>query len=187
MTITGVAGPLRAEREMAFDVAATPSGPLAHAIDAYRQAVAVRVGTNAAHRSPPHCLLATYRDLPSSVDVYRHALAATVKAGADQRLVIVTALTTGNAWHGLEIEAPLLSAFATCFAARATTLRRSHRVTRQRRLRLVLAVDFQPADHEALSEFAHRIVDPALPAEWDIGLWRRDDDASDRLWQARVA
>lgn len=174
MTITGVADPVRAEREMAFDVVATPVGPLAHAIDAYRQAVAVRIRTNAAHNSPPHCLLASFRDHPSSAAVYEDALAWAAEGETDQP-TIVTALTTGRAWHGLEIESPMLTAFAAGFAARATTMRRSHRVSRVRRLRLILAIDFRPEDHDALMELAHRIVDPALPAEWTIGLWRGGD------------
>lgn len=80
----------------------------------------------------------------------------------------------------------MLSALAAGFAAKATTLRRSHRVTRMRRLRLVLAADFRVTDHDALTELAHRIIDPALPAEWHVGLWQRDDKASERFWHGRV-
>ena len=187
MAITEVGRAVRAEREVALVLAATPSGPLAHAIDAYRQAAAVRVGSNAAHRSPPHCPLArSCCAHPSAVSAYRDALAATLTDRRGECPVMVTTLITDSAWHGLEIESPFLLAFAAGVAERAASLTRRQHVTVQRHLRLALANGFEASDHDALSELAHRIVDPTLPAGWDVGLWQRANETWGCLWQARV-
>jgi hypothetical protein len=171
MTITGMSRSARTDGKAAFVVAATPIGPMAHAIDAYRQAVAVRVGANAAHHSPPHCLLAlSFGDHPSATDIYRRALAAETIDDRGLGSVTLNALTTTATWHGLELESPHLIAVATRFAKRVAAAT-AHHVTVPHRLRLDLASDFEVRDHDALSEFAHRIIDPALPAEWRVGLW----------------
>ena len=191
MTITDDARPLLAEQGIVLAVAAAPIGPLAHAIDAYRQAVAVRVGANAAHRDQPHCLLVqSYRDDPASIPGYQRALAAIVTRDRDQRTrrdVTVTGLTIRPLWHGLEIESPSLLALAVGFAARTTAdTGRSH-IARRDRLRLVLASGFAAADEDTLSELAHRIIDPDLPAQWEVGLWQCRGGAWGCVWREHPA
>jgi hypothetical protein len=189
MTITDIAPSLRDEREISLVVVATPLGPLAHAIDAYRQAVAVRFGTNTAHRDEAHCLLVrTYHDYPSSVDAYQSALSATVADARRQRghrWVMVTELSTLDIWHGLEIESPALLALAVGFATRASAATGAREISRQDRLRLTLAADFEAANHDALSELAHRIVDPGLTAEWLVGLWQSSGGGWTPVWRER--
>ena len=183
--VTDVAPHSPAEHGVAIVVVATPVGPLAHAIDAYRQAVAVRYGRNAAHLYEPHCLLVrTYRDHPSSIDAYRHVLSAAVGEATrrGQRSVTVTDLCTTTRWHGLEIESPALLALAVDFATRARSSARGCAVTRQDRLRLTLASGFPEAHHEALTEFAYRIVDPVLTAQWQVGLWQSSGGAWASVW-----
>jgi hypothetical protein len=187
--LTEVAPLSPAEHGVALVVVATPVGPLAHAIDAYRQAVAVRCGRNAAHLDDAHCLLVrTYRDHPSAVDAYRHVLSETVDDATrrGQRSVTVTDLCTTPRWHGLEIESPALLALAVDFATRATTAARGCAVTRQDRLRLTLAAGFPDAHHEALTELAHRIVDPVLTAQWQVGLWQSSGGAWASVWHERT-
>jgi len=172
MTITDMYRSARTERKSAFVVAATPIGPLAHAVDAYRQAVAVRVGTNAAHHSPPHCLLAlSFDEEPSATDVYRRALARATRDDRGVNAVTLAALTTTPVWHGLELESGELIAVATRFAQEVAASASTRHVAVHHRLRLTLACGFEARDRDALCEFAHRIVDPALPAEWRVGLW----------------
>ncbi|HUP76389.1 MAG TPA: hypothetical protein VM282_25360 [Acidimicrobiales bacterium] len=172
MTITDMSRSARTEGKAAFVVAATPTGPMAHAIDAYRQAVAVRVGANTAHQSPPHCLLAlSFEEDPSATDVYRRALARATRDDRGVIAVTATALTTTPEWHGLELESGDLIAVGTRFAQEVAASAGTHHVTVHHRLRLTLACDFEARDRDALCEFAHRIVDPALPAEWRVGLW----------------
>ena len=183
--LTEAARPSRAEHGVALVVVATPVGPLAHAIDAYRQAVAVRCGRNAAHLDEAHCLLVrTYRDHPSATDAYRQVLSATVGDAAQwgHRSVMVTDLCTTPRWHGLEIESPALLALAVDFAARASTAARGCAVTRQDRLRLTLAAGFPDAHHESLTELAHRIVDPVLTAHWQVRLWQSNGGAWASVW-----
>jgi hypothetical protein len=186
MAITEVARPPRAERKIDFAVVAMPVGSLAHAIDAYRQAVAVRVGENAAHQTPPHCMLVNpLRDQPSAAHVHRRALAALVANDVcrTRRAATVSALTTDCSWHGLEIESPALLELAARFARQVSTTARRDHVTRQDCLRLVLAAGFHEEDREALCELAHRIVDPSLPVEWEVGLWQNDQDAWCCVWR----
>jgi hypothetical protein len=176
MAIAEVVRSTPEERDIELLVAATPVGPLAHAIDAYRQAVAVRIGTNRAHQSPPHCLLTrSYYDRLTSARSYRRALVATVRRHQRPLRGVVTALTTNREWHGLEIESPSLTALAVEIAAAGTNATRHEHVMTHSLLRLALATDFDAADHHLLSELAHRIVDPALPAEWRVDLWQRSD------------
>ena len=176
MAIAEVVRSTREERDVEFLVAATPVGPLAHAIDAYRQAVAVRIGINSAHRSPPHCVLTrSHFDRLTSARSYRRAIDAALRS--QQRLLdgVATALTTNREWHGLEIESPSLTALAVEIAAGGTNATRHEHVMAHSLLRLALATGFDAADHHLLSELAHRIVDPALPAEWRVELWERSD------------
>ena len=191
MTVTDEARPQLAKRDILLAVAAAPIGPLAHAIDAYRQAVAVRVGANAAHRDQPHCLLVhSYRDEPSSLPAYQRVLAAIVSTDRRQRTprhVKVTGLAIGSRWHGLEIDSPSLSALAVGFTARATVDTGRAHIVRQDRLRLVLASGFAPADDDTLGELAHRIIDPKLPAHWEVGLWQCRDGAWGCVWQEHTA
>ena len=98
----------------------------------------------------------------------------------------VTDLCTTTRWHGLEIESPALLALAVDFATRARTAARECAVTRQDRLRLTLASGFPEAQHEALTEFAYRIVDPVLTAQWQVGLWQRSGGAWASVWQERT-
>jgi hypothetical protein len=183
MAITDEARPLLAERESEFALAATPIGALAHAIDAYRQAVAVRIGKNAAHHVEPHCMLAwSCHAYPSSLRCYQRVLDTTVanrRAKGQRRTAVVTALVTNNVWHGLEIESTSLVTVAKHFSARATTVTGGAWIAPEDGLRLVLARGFDPADHDALTELAHRIVDPALAAEWAVGLW----ECCDGMWR----
>lgn len=173
-----------AEREIELVVAVTPTGPLAHAIDAYRQAVAVRIGKNTAHETPPHCVVVrSYHDRTSSVRAYRQALAANVVDGWRQRRhIAVTALATESSWHGLEIDSPSLRALALKLASSQPASIRANEVRIECHLRLVLAAGFESADCDALTELAHRIVDPALPARWDVGLWQRAHGAWTTIW-----
>ena len=176
MAIAEVVRSTREERDIELLVVATPVGPLAHAIDAYRQAVVVRIGINPAHRSPPHCLLTrSFYDRLTSARSYRRAIVATLRS--QQRLLrgVATALTTNQEWHSLEIESPSLTALAVEIAAGGTSATRHEHVMAHSLLRLALATDFDAADHHLLSELAHRIVDPALPAEWRVDLWERSD------------
>ena len=184
MAITDVAHVALAEREIELVVAVTPTGPLAHAIDAYRQAVVVRFGKNSAHDSPPHCVVArSYHDQPSSVRAYRRALAATVlHSSRHARHIAVTALATSGMWHRLEIDSPSLRALTLGLMAPGANMSRGIHVTAERHLRVVLAADFAPADRDALSELAHRVVDPMLPAQWEVGLWRRSNGAWTTIW-----
>jgi len=190
MAITEVACSSRTARKIDLVVVARPVGPLAHAIDAYRQAVAVRVGKNGAHLAPPHCPLARcYSDHPSSVHLYQRALAATLQGNRGHLVqpgAIMVALTTNRGWHRLEIQAPPLVALAAEFVARTTSPARGHHVRLEDSLRLVLAIDFETADHEAVSELAHRIVDPSLPTEWEVGLWHCDDHEWGSVWRERA-
>ena len=96
---------------------------------------------------------------------------------------MVTELSTLDTWHGLEIESPALLALADGFAARASAATRAREISRQDRLRLTLAADFDVANHDALSELAHRIVDPGLTAEWQVGLWQSSGGAWTPVWQ----
>ena len=183
MAIAEVVRSTREERDIELLVAATPVGPLAHAIDAYRQAVAVRIGSNSAHRSPPHCLLTrSYYDRLTSARSYRRALVTTLRKHPLPLRGVVTALTTNREWHGLEIESPSLTALAVEIAEGGTNATRHEHVMAHRLLRLALATDFDAADHHLLSELAHRIVDPALPAEWRVDLWQR----SDGFWRSAL-
>ena len=189
MAVTEFARSLRAEQGIALVVVATPVGPLAHAIDAYRQAVAVRLGSNVAHRDEAHCLLVrAYRDHPSSVDAYCDALAATVSEAGQRghRSVTVTELCTTATWHGLEIDSPALLALAVDFATRANAAAPGCNVTRQDRLCLTLAAEFHGADQHAMSEFAHRIVNPTLTAQWQLGLWQSNGGAWASVWHERT-
>ena len=189
MAITQVARVALAEREIELVVAVTPTGPLAHAIDAYRQAVAVRFGKNSAHDAPPHCVVVrSYHDQPSSVRAYRRALAATLLNSPDHpRYIGVTALATVGSCHRLEIESPSLRALAVGLAARGATMTRLNHVTAEGHLRLVLAADFEAGESDALSELAHRVVDPMLPAQWHVGLWRRSNRAWTTIWREAAA
>ena len=188
MAITEVAHSSLAVREFELVVAATPTGSLAHAIDAYRQAVAVRIGSNPAHDAPPHCLVVgSFHDRPSSVRAYRRAFAAALMSNWRRpENVVVTALSLHTTWHGLEIESPALRVLATGLASRSTGVTRSNHFA-SHRLRLDLAAGFDEADHEALSELALRIVDPTLPAQWDVALWLRAEGAWATLWAARAS
>jgi hypothetical protein len=189
MAITEVARSSLAVREFELVVAATPTGPLAHAIDAYRQAVAVRIGRNPAHDLPPHCLVVrSYHDRPSSVRAYRRAFAATLMNNWRRpENVVVTALSLHTTWHGLEIESQPLRALAANLASPSVGGTRPNHFTPHDRLRLALAAGFDHADHEALSELALRIVDPMLPAQWDVALWLRTEGAWAPIWTARAS
>jgi hypothetical protein len=185
MAITDVACVALAEREIELVVAVTPTGALAHAIDAYRQAVAVRVGKNSAHDAPPHCVVARSYDEPSTVRAHEQALTKTVLHRARQPLDIeVTALATEGSCHWLEIESPSLRALALGLAASGMKLTRPNPVTAEGQLRLVLAADFAAEDRDALSELAHRVVDPTLPAQWDVGVWERSKNTWTTVWSA---
>jgi hypothetical protein len=176
MAIAEVVHSTLEERDIELLVVATPVGPLAHAIDAYRQAVAVRIGINPAHRSPPHCLLTrSYHDQRTSARSFRRALVATLRSQQRPLRGVATALTTNREWHGLEFESPSLTALAVEIATGGTSATRHEHVLAHSLLRLALATDFDAADHHLLSELAHRIVDPALPAEWRVELWQCSD------------
>lgn len=180
MTTAEVVRSTREERVIELVVTATPVGPLAHAIDAYRQAVAVRIGVNPAHRSPPHCLLTrSHYEQLTSARSYRRAVLATLRSQQWPLRGVAVALTTNREWHGLEIESPSLTALAVDIAAGGTRATRHEHVMAHSLLRLALATDFDAADHHLLSELAHRIVDPALPAEWQVDLWQHRDG----LWR----
>ena len=84
--------------------------------------------------------------------------------------------------HRLEIDSPSLRALALGLVAPGANMTRGVHVTAERHLRLVLAADFAPADRDALSELAHRVVDPTLPARWDVGLWQRSNSAWTTIW-----
>ena len=174
MTVTEIACLLRATHERQLLLVVSPAGPLSHAIDAYRQAVAVRIGANAAHDVAPRAVLARLSDGGIATHDCRRLLEAAIATHRD-RLVSPGATVTiriSPTWHGLEIESRLFDAFVDDFAARA-----SGRVfvASAGRFRLTLAAGFDQSDHDALSELAHRIIDPTLAATWDVGLVRAND------------
>jgi hypothetical protein len=181
---------LLAEQEIEFALVAIPSGPLGHAIDAYRQAVAVRIGKNSAHYGELHCLLASSRHArASSLSRYQRVLDSEVskpRPERQRRSAIGIELVTNREWHGLEIESSSLLSLSERFSIRASTASHGEWRPCHEGLRVVLARGFDPIDHEALTELAYRIVDPTLPAEWEVGLWLRRDDALVRISRERA-
>jgi len=111
----------------------------------------------------------------TSARSYRGALVATLRRQQRPLSGVVTALTTNREWHGLEIESPSLTALALEIAACGASAIDHEHVSTHGPFRLALATDFDAADHHLLGELAHRIVDPALPAEWNVDLWQRGD------------
>lgn len=173
-------------------VYATPTGPLAEAVERYLKDSERLCGTNEAHRYPPHITLTGFfHDVPRSIPGYERALDRAVRAASPPPtpVLYVAGLHTRGDWHGLEIRSPWLQSVAAGFAANAaaSSPTRADTIRLKDWLHLSLAYEFGPAHEPALASAALASVDPRALAGWRVGLWQRDGDRWTSHWSVAVA
>jgi ubiquitin-associated SH3 domain-containing protein len=158
---------------------ATPTGPLADAVDRYFEEVAATAGATTAQTYPPHCTLTGFFRRTS--DRADEVIAETaevigslgpVPAGA----VDVVGLTTTDDWVGLELRSPWLIEATAAVVAAHTVLPGDDALRPKDWLHLSLAYGVD--DLAPHAELARRRVDPTSDHRWSIGLWERRPDGS---------
>jgi hypothetical protein len=148
---------------------ACPTGPLADAIVAYWATVRSELGANTAHDYMPHVTLTGFfHDEPASIDRHRATLAALVEgAPSPAGEVRVTGSLFQPDHHLLTVEAPWCRALAASFQER----RQGVRVKDQ--LHVSLAYGFSAEDGPTLERLGRTLVDPTLPAAWELRFYER--------------
>lgn len=158
-------------------VYACPNGPLADALTEFFASTRQSPGANRAHAYPPHVTLTGFfRDTPAAIGVYVHALEAARNAWWRTRpepIVELRGLRVHDGWIGLEVRSPWLERLTADVADHAVSATRSEAIRVKDRLHLSLAYEHDPADHAALAEAATSLVDPTMPAGWDLRLYER--------------
>jgi ubiquitin-associated SH3 domain-containing protein len=155
---------------------ACPVGPLAEAIEAYWATVLATIGANSAHEYMPHVTLIGFFH-GDAASVERHVATLTgLRAPANELRgdVRVTGALFGPSHHLLTVEAPKCRALADAFRERTTGVRVKDQ------LHISLAYGFQPTDGPALERLGTELVDPLLPAAWELRFYERRPD---RTWQ----
>lgn len=159
---------------------ATPTGPLARAVDRYETAVLAELTPTAAQTYPPHCTLTGFfhRDdagTTAAIDEMGRAVEAAgpVPPGSVE---VVDLVVTGH-WVGLELRSPWLIELTAGIAARHRPGPGDDTLRLKDWLHLSLAYgvveDLGP--HAALARLH---VDPADEVAWEVGLWERRPDGS---------
>lgn len=158
-------------------VYACPVGPLADQLNAYFVQSLHQCGHNTAHDFMPHCTLTGFfHDAPAAVPLYRTALddaLRTAQATKPDPVIRVNKLSTGEEWHGLELDSPWLRALVADFAARANSPTRVDELRLKEWLHLSLAYGFVSTQENRLGQLAHQLVDPAAPVSWELRLYQR--------------
>lgn len=151
---------------------ATPSGPLAEALDDLYAHLAGD-GRSTAQDYPPHCTLTGFfhrdaAEIPRIAGELGAAVADrdhTVGDGVD-----VVALHRGPDWVGLELRSPWLEDVTARFVRNHERAAGDDALRPKDWLHLSIAygIDDLTIAHDATKGFDHR-----LAATWDIALWRR--------------
>jgi ubiquitin-associated SH3 domain-containing protein len=155
---------------------ATPSGPLADALDEIFRRIAVG-GPTIAQQYPPHCTLTGFfhrdpADIPRIAADVGHAVAA---VGERVGGVEIVGLHRRPDWVGLELESAWLRELTTRVVDRHTVGPDDDALRPKDWLHLSIGYgvdDLGPA-FDATAD-----LDLTLAAGWEVGLWQRHTDGS---------
>jgi ubiquitin-associated SH3 domain-containing protein len=158
-------------------VYACPTGPLADQLASYFAATRNQVGSNTAHRYPPHITLTGFfhdeaSAIPRYLDALEHVLGK-FSASRPEPPFQITEFLIGNEFHGLLIESPWAEALTADFKACAHSSTRTDEIRLKRNLHLSLAYGFSPEQHLALASLAAEHIDIEVPVSWELRFYER--------------
>ena len=148
---------------------ACPVGPLADAIEAYWGEVVTSIGPNAAHDYMPHVTLTGFfDDVPEAIHGHVEAMRTVLQDDPPPAdAVVVTGALYQTDFHLLTVE-------STWCRSVARRLHETSALVRLKdRLHVSLAYGFPLADGATLARLGRAMVDPTLPAVWDLRFYER--------------
>lgn len=183
MTGTGsaraAANPAPGQDRRELIVYATPTGPLADAVDHFVETVNDRLGPTTAQTYPPHCTLTGFfrrTDAVATSTIAEMGQAIAQAGPVPPGEVEVVALRTTKDWVGLELRSPWLIELTAALAASNRPGPEDDALRLKDWLHLSLAYGVDDLDaHGAL---ATDLIDPALVADWEVAVWERHGDGS---------
>lgn len=172
--------PAAGARDRELILYATPTGPLAEAVDRYEAAVRADLASTTAQTYPPHCTLTGFfrRDDAGAGTAIGEMGRAIVEAGPvpDGAVEVVDLLVTDH-WVGLELRSSWLIDLTTTIAAGHRPGPDDDPLRPKDWLHLSLAYGVVD-DLTAHARLARRLIDPRLEVGWEVGLWERNHDGS---------
>lgn len=154
---------------------AWPTGPLADAAERYFSVASDRLGPTTAQTFPVHCTLTGFfRRSGSRADEVVAALDAVIHDHGGPDDVVIDRLGVRDGWVGLELTSPGLIDLIAAAVSAVVPDEGEDALRPKEWLHVSLA--YGVADVAPYAALAAELVDPGLPAEWEVGCWERLPD-----------